>query len=270
MWPTILKVSLELMLALKLLAMTSMRSELGKIDLNKIFQSRKELNARILETLEETTTTWGITCDRYEILRIEPPTEVRRAMQLQAEAERTRRKDVILSEAKRVSDINIAEGRKQTEILKAQAAAESVEIKARKEKEGLQLIASNIINGGENGMRVLDYIVKRKYYEEYANIIKNGNVTIVPESTDANGNQSNSDVLAAVSLMMQRNQSGPSYDTQRRREAEAINRVGTDMQSLKSATQAAGGISSGQSRGSGAVDWNSIQHFNNKNLDGRR
>lgn len=60
--------------------MTSMRSELGKIELNNVFQSRKELNQKILLSLAETTQTWGISCDRYEILKIEPPREVRQSM----------------------------------------------------------------------------------------------------------------------------------------------------------------------------------------------
>ena len=174
-----------------------MRSELGKIELNNIFQSRKELNLRIRETLEETTQTWGISCDRYEILKIEPPSEVMRSMQLQAEAERIKRKDIILSEARKISDINIAEGKKQVEILTAEAQAEAMEIKARKEKEGLQMIAQNVLNGKNRGIRALDYILKRKYYDEYAKILRDGKVIILPD--DGNGG---SDVLAAVAMMI--------------------------------------------------------------------
>lgn len=180
--------------------MTSMRSELGRIEMNMLFQSRKELNLRIRETLEETCHTWGITCDRYEILKIDPPVEVRKSMQLQAEAERVRRKDIILSEAKKMSAINIAEGRKQAEILKAEGHAEALEIKALKEKEGLQIIAQTIISGRNSGIRALDYILKRKYYDEYANIIKNASVTVLPESNPGSGN--NSDILGAVSMML--------------------------------------------------------------------
>ena len=270
--PTIKKVN-DTNKALRLLAMTSMRSELGKIDLNNIFQSRKELNLRIRKTLEETTLTWGITCDRYEILKIEPPSEVRRSMQLQAEAERIKRKDIILSEAKKLSNINIAEGRKQSEILKAEAAAEAVEIKAIKEKDGLQLIAKNVMNGKNRGVRALDYILKRKYYDEYANILKNANVTVLPDDESGNGN---SDVLGAVAMMMN-NQNGhlnreykqsnstrqdsPSqeYDTKKIEEVAKLRRGQTDQ--LKTAKPSL--------KQDANIDWNSIAFFNNTNLDSK-
>lgn len=259
--------------------MTSMRSELGKRELNNIFQSRKELNARIMETLEETSKTWGITCDRYEILRIEPPLEVRKSMQLQAEAERIRRKDVILSEAKRISDINIAEGRKETEILKAEAKAEAVEIKARKEKEGLELIANNVIKGGAKGLKALDYILKRKYYEEYANILKNGNVTIIPDTEG--GKEGSSDVLAAVALMMQQNRMGNSSDYNRGYNSPSSNTVNTAAD-VKIAAQKAAALNSAAgtsntSRGDSSKRttvsipaWDSIQYLNDSKLDSRR
>lgn len=159
------------------------------------------MNENIRITLEETTKTWGIECDRYEILKLEPPKSVRASMQLQAEAERTRRKDIILSEANRISDINIAEGSKQKEILVAEAEAEAIEIKARSEKEGLALIAKTVSNGSLRGLRSLDYVLKRRYFEVYGSILKNGNITMLPES--AGGQSNNSDVLAAVALMMQ-------------------------------------------------------------------
>ena len=103
--------------------MTSMRSEIGKIKLDRLFQSRAELNENIRKVLSETTDTWGIECDRYEVLSIEPPADIKRSMQLEAEAERLKRKEIILSEAKRASNINIAEGRKRADILYAEGQA---------------------------------------------------------------------------------------------------------------------------------------------------
>ena len=73
--------------------------------------------------LSETTDTWGIECDRYEVLSIEPPADIKRSMQLEAEAERLKRKDIILSEAKRQSNINLAEGLKRADILYAEGQA---------------------------------------------------------------------------------------------------------------------------------------------------
>lgn len=253
--------------------MTSMRSELGKIELNNVFQSRKDLNEKVREMLEETTMSWGISCDRYEILRIEPPQEVKKSMQLQAEAERTRRKDIILSEAKKFSEINIAEGRKATEILKAEAHAQSVEIKARKEKEGLQLIAQNVIRGGNKGLRSLDYILKRRYYEEYGNILKNANVTILPESDGSTGGSS--DVLAAVALMMQQRAGLPAdhhSSAQLERLVRGADKKQTstaDVQGQTATRQSASNSSASSSAASSNVNWDAVTFFNNATLDKR-
>ena len=242
--------------------MTSMRSELGKIVLNNVFQSRKDLNEKVRETLEETTKSWGILCDRYEILRIEPPLEVKKSMQLQAEAERTRRKDIILSEAKKFSEINIAEGRKATEILKAEAHAQSVEIKARKEKEGLQLIAQNVIRGGQKGLRSLDYILKRRYYEEYGNILRRANVTVLPESDGSNG--SSSDVLAAVALMMQQNSEKKLPSRSSEKSLTSSEQLGQPSGSTTS-----DGNSPTSSAASSNINWDAVTFFNNPSLDKR-
>ena len=277
--------------ALKLIAMTSMRSELGKINLNNVFQTRKELNLRILETLSESTKTWGITCDRYEILRIEPPKEVRRTMQLQSEAERIRRKDIIISEAMKAAEINIAEGKKQTEILKAEAYAEAVAIKAQKEKEGLELI-SNVVNaGGAKGQRVLNYIQKKRYYEAYADLLEKGNVTVLPDSNgQSNGS---SDVLAAVAMMMAQNgygnSQGKNQGASRNQDSSSKDGISKNLSTnqnsqtpsdnqSKSKTSNSDGTYSGKSdpndnssKKAGAhIDWQSIQHFNDKTLDSER
>ena len=113
----------NLFLALKNLAMTSMRSELGKIKLDDLFQSRSELNKRIRTVLESQIHNWGLECHRYEILRIEPPKTIKRKMQLEAEAERLKRKEIILSEADKLSKVIVAEGNKESEILVSEARA---------------------------------------------------------------------------------------------------------------------------------------------------
>ena len=243
-----------------------MRSELGKIELNKIFQSRKELNLRIRETLEETTLTWGISCDRYEILKIEPPFEVRKSMQLQAEAERIRRKDIILSEAKKLSDINVAEGKKQSEILKAEAEAEAVEVKARKEKEGLQLIAQNVMNGKSRGIRALDYILKRKYYDEYAQILRNGNITILPESEEGQGN---SDVLGAVALMINSQNQQRHGHHQSSQPHEAVHQSPEVAKRPAPSSSEQQRASRSKAKADPNVDWNSITFFNTTNVDSK-
>ena len=103
--------------ALSLLAQTSMRSEIGRIDLDRTFQERENLNVNIKLALNEASVKWGIECMRYEIKDIKPPEEIRRSMELQAESERIKRSKILNSEGERESKINIAEGIKQAAIL---------------------------------------------------------------------------------------------------------------------------------------------------------
>ena len=81
--------------SLRLLAMTTMRAEVGKIKLDSLFESRNELNQATAKSLEAAISDWGIHCERYEVLKIEPPFEIKKSMQLEAEAERLKRKDII-------------------------------------------------------------------------------------------------------------------------------------------------------------------------------
>ena len=89
-----------------------------------MFQSRDKLNQATAASIESTISNWGIHCERYEVLKIEPPSEIRKSMQLEAEAERLKRRDIILSQASRESEVNIADGQRQSAILKAQGEAE--------------------------------------------------------------------------------------------------------------------------------------------------
>jgi regulator of protease activity HflC (stomatin/prohibitin superfamily) len=84
--------------ALSLLAQTSMRSEIGRIDLDRTFLERESLNANIKEALNEASVKWGIECMRYEIKDIKPPEEIKRSMELQAESERIKRSKILTSE----------------------------------------------------------------------------------------------------------------------------------------------------------------------------
>jgi regulator of protease activity HflC (stomatin/prohibitin superfamily) len=87
-----------------------MRSEIGKIDLDKTFSERENLNMHIKNALNDASSKWGIECMRYEIKDIKPPEEIRRSMELQAESERVKRSTILHSEGERMAKINIAEG----------------------------------------------------------------------------------------------------------------------------------------------------------------
>lgn len=106
--------------ALSLLAQTSMRSEIGRLDLDRTFEERDSLNVNIKEALNDASGKWGIECMRYEIKDIKPPEQIKRSMELQAESERIKRSKILNSEGERQSKINIAEGVKQGFILDGQ------------------------------------------------------------------------------------------------------------------------------------------------------
>ena len=99
-----------------------MRSELGKITLDKTFEERDTLNENIVKSINEAASDWGLQCLRYEIRDISPPPGVRAAMEMQAEAERRKRAQVLESEGERQSHINIADGKKNSVILESEAA----------------------------------------------------------------------------------------------------------------------------------------------------
>lgn len=103
--------------AITQLAQTTMRSELGKMSLDKVFRERESLNVSIVDSINKAASAWGITCLRYEIRDIKLPTRVHEAMQMQVEAERRKRATILESEGVREADINVAEGKRQARIL---------------------------------------------------------------------------------------------------------------------------------------------------------
>lgn len=107
--------------AITQLAQTTMRSELGKISLDKVFRERESLNINIVEAINKASTAWGISCLRYEIRDIRLPSRVHEAMQMQVEAERKKRAAILESEGIREADINVAEGKRQSRILASEA-----------------------------------------------------------------------------------------------------------------------------------------------------
>lgn len=190
--------------SVKLLALTLMRSEIGKLKLDKLFQEREELNKAINQGVNSAAEIWGIQCMRYEILNIEPPEDIKKSMQSEAEAERLKRKDILLSEAKRISQVNIATGKNKASILQAEGEAESVNVITDKESEALSLISDSIAQG--KGRDVINYILLQNYLRDYENTLKKGKVTVAPNSTGqgaAGGSNSELTTLAAMLLANQ-------------------------------------------------------------------
>lgn len=121
--------------AVQLLAQTTMRSEIGKLTLDKTFEERETLNANIVSAINQAAQSWGIQCMRYEIKNITPPNSVLKAMELQMAADRQKRATILESEGKRQSQINVAEGIKQESILRAEGAKQETILRAEGQQQ---------------------------------------------------------------------------------------------------------------------------------------
>eukprot|EP01025_Chloroclados_australasicus_P064950 TRINITY_DN8772_c0_g2_i1.p2 TRINITY_DN8772_c0_g2~~TRINITY_DN8772_c0_g2_i1.p2 ORF type:complete len:430 (-),score=59.60 TRINITY_DN8772_c0_g2_i1:650-1939(-) len=184
------------MYAVVQLAQTTMRSELGKITLDKTFEEREALNRSMVLAINQAADPWGLQCMRFEIKDITPPPGITKAMELQAEAERKKRAQVLESEGQRQAKINIAEGQKQEIILGSQAAqqdtinralgeAEGMLKQAEATSKGLRLISQALLSKGGNEAAVLR--VAERYIEAFGNIAKTGNTLVIPADTNNPG-----------------------------------------------------------------------------------
>lgn len=156
--------------AITQLAQTTMRSELGKINLDEVFKERDALNHNIVEAINSAANVWGIKCLRYEIRDIQLPVKVRESMQMQVEAERKKRASILESEGQRESAINRANGEANAILAKARARAEAINMisKSLLEKSGNQAAALSIAE---------------QYVQAFSNLAKTNNTVILPSNT---------------------------------------------------------------------------------------
>ena len=182
--------------AITQMAQTTMRSELGKMTLDRTFLERDNLNVSIVQSINEASVVWGIQCLRYEIKDITPPDNVRQAMELQVAAERKKIAEVLDSEGKRQSQINIAEGIKQEVVLKSEAAmtdqinrakgeAEAILQVAKATAEGIEMVAASIDKSG--GEKAVALRLAEQYIEAFSKLAKENNTLILPAKTDDAG-----------------------------------------------------------------------------------
>ncbi|OMO64105.1 Band 7 protein [Corchorus capsularis] len=173
------------------LAQTTMRSELGKITLDKTFVDRDELNEKIVKSIDEAAEKWGLKCLRYEIRDISPPASVKKAMEMQAEAERKKRAQILESEGNRQADINKADGRKNSVILASEAArmdqvnraqgeAEAILAKATATAKGIQIVSQAIQESG--GMEAVSLRIAEQYIEAFGKLAKEGTTVLLPSN----------------------------------------------------------------------------------------
>lgn len=124
------------------LAQTTMRSELGKMELDKTFEERERLNANIVASINEASAPWGIQVMRYEIKDIVPPASIMDAMEAQMKAERVKRAQILESEGDRQAAINVAEGQKASVVLAAEANKEQQVLRAQGEAQAILAVAA--------------------------------------------------------------------------------------------------------------------------------
>jgi regulator of protease activity HflC (stomatin/prohibitin superfamily) len=175
--------------ALTQLAQTTMRSEIGRISLDKTFEERDSLNTKIVTAINEAAQHWGVQCKRYEIKDIVPPQSVLISMEQQVTAERQKRAEILESEGKRQAQINIAEAEKQQVVLESEAAkidqinraeGEATAIKAVAEAtaDGIEKVAIAIEKQG--GSDAVALRVAEQYVGAFGNIAKEGNTILLP------------------------------------------------------------------------------------------
>ncbi|RDY10051.1 SPBC16G5.07c [Mucuna pruriens] len=179
------------------LAHTTMRSELGKITLDKTFEERDTLNKKIVEAINMAVKSWGLECLRYEIRDISPPRGVRAAMEMQAEAERKKRAQILESEGERQSNINIADGKRSSVILAAEGEAEAILAKAKATADGLALLSKSLKENG--GPEAASLRIAEQYIQAFSNIAKEGTTMLLPSSVSNPAN------MMAQALTMYKN-----------------------------------------------------------------
>ncbi|OIQ49992.1 Modulator of FtsH protease HflC [Pseudodesulfovibrio hydrargyri] len=171
------------------LAQTSLRSAIGKIDLDKTFEERETINASVVQAVDEAAQEWGIKVMRYEIKDITPPGTVMAAMEAQMKAEREKRAEIAISEGDRQSRINraeglrqeaihVSEGEKQKRINEAEGQAREILLVADATAEGIRKVAEAVnLPGGPEAMNLK---VAQQYVSEFGKLAKTNNTMIIP------------------------------------------------------------------------------------------
>jgi regulator of protease activity HflC (stomatin/prohibitin superfamily) len=203
----------DFLFAIRQLAQTTLRSEVGKIDLDKTFEERTNINAAVVSELDKATEPWGVKVLRYEIKTISPPGDILAAMEKQMRAEREKRATILNSEAAREAAINNAEGAKQ-QVIKASEAVKQKQINeaegqasailaiATATAEGVRRVAEEIHKPG--GFEAVNLRVAEQYVREFGNLAKAGNTLIVPASLS-----DPAALIATAMSIVQKKPSGP-------------------------------------------------------------
>lgn len=209
--------------SLSQLAQTSLRSVIGKLTLDETFHERSLMNSRVVETCNDAAKVWGITCLRHEIREIQPPENVLHAMEMQMEAERKKRVDILQSEGEQQAIINRAEVNKREKILQSEATktqainiaegdAASVLIQAQARKEAQRLEAEGaalaleriaVAMSAQGGSDAVQFELALKYIDSFSHMASKNNTMIVPSNV-----ADLSSMLAQATAVIKKVQSG--------------------------------------------------------------
>ena len=179
----------DYLFAITQLAQTTLRSEVGKIDLDRTFEERATMNQAVVGELDKASEPWGVKVLRYEIKNIQPPADVLAAMEKQMRAEREKRAVILTSEGQRDAAINTAEGEKQQvikaseasrqqQINEAEGQAQAILAVAAATAEGIRQVAAAIST--EGGMEAVQLRVAEQYVSQFGNLAKHTNTVVVP------------------------------------------------------------------------------------------
>lgn len=177
------------MFAIAQLAQTTLRSEIGKIDLDRTFEARATINANVVSELDKASAAWGVKVLRYEIKNILPPKDVLQAMEKQMRAEREKRAVILTSEGERDAKINQAEGDKQRvikaseanqqqQINEAQGQAQAILAVATATAEGLRRVGDSL--GKPGGLEAMQLRIGEEYVKQFGKLAKESNTLVVP------------------------------------------------------------------------------------------
>jgi regulator of protease activity HflC (stomatin/prohibitin superfamily) len=194
----------DYLFAISQLAQTTLRSEIGKIDLDRTFEERTNINMAVVTELDKASEPWGVKVLRYEIKNITPPSDILAAMEKQMRAEREKRAVILTSEGQRDAVINTAEGakqetikaseaRRQQQINEAEGQAEAILAVAAATAEGLRRVAEASQAAG--GLQAMQLRVAEQYITQFGELAKRGTTLVLPANL--------ADVAGMVATAMQ-------------------------------------------------------------------
>ena len=231
--------------AISLLAQTSMRSEIGKLVLDRTFEERDSLNSSIKMSLNQASEKWGIDCMRYEIKDIKPPEQIKRSMELQAESERIKRSKILSSEGEMRSKINIAEGIKAEQILDGEGQAQRILQEARSLCESLDSIGTAINQQHDlNKQSDLDISdigslklrLSEQYLDAMAAILRKSNVLMTPPQSGSKNAFSPDQIAQAISTykhIMGGENTGDLFEGGKSPSEQALAKIIAEVQDIK-------------------------------------